>query len=66
MFTPTDCFGWRNAAPRGDSALLAGARFRYLRGRLGPGKAVKAMAAHKNMPNNIIYFEAQTSGSASA
>src|ERR1051326_2003349 len=29
---------------RSDSYL--GARFRYLRGRLGPGKAVKAMAAH--------------------
>ncbi|MGH9631202.1 MAG: transposase [Bryobacteraceae bacterium] len=29
---------------RSDSYL--GARFRYLRGRIGPGKAVKAMAAH--------------------
>lgn len=29
---------------KSDSYL--GARFRYLRGRLGPGKAVKAMAAH--------------------
>ena len=29
---------------RSDSYL--GARFRYLRGRLGPGKAIKAMAAH--------------------
>jgi transposase len=29
---------------RSDSYL--GARFRYLRGRIGPGKAIKAMAAH--------------------
>jgi len=29
-----------------DSDSYLGARFRYLRGRLGPGRAIKAMAAH--------------------